>query len=195
MHEISSYRGNRVTDPHTNTPTHPPTDDRTDYNTLNEPGADRAVPANYRPISNLSTISKVLERLALAQLGPRLLSSTNFCPFQSGFRTGHSTETALLELLNDVFTAGDDRRFTVIIGLDISAAFDTISHAVMLHRRQTVFGLSSVVLDWVRSYLADCQQYVKIGAVPLALRCTARQRPRSAPIRSYSLPTCRRLAV
>ena len=136
---------------------------------LKKPGADRAVPANYRPISNLSTISKILERLALAQLRPHLLSSTNFCPFQSGFRTGHSTETALLELLNDVFTAGDDRRFTVVIGLDISAAFDTISHTVLLHRLQTDFGLSSVVLDWVRSYLSDRQQYVKIGQHSSAL--------------------------
>ena len=132
---------------------------------LKKPGADRAVPANYRPISNLSTISKILERLALAQLRPHLLSCTNFCPFQSGFRTGHSTETALLELLNDVFTAGDDRRFTVVIGLGISAAFDTISHTVLLDRLQTDFGLSSVVLDWV----SDRQQYVKIGQHSSAL--------------------------
>ena len=70
---------------------------------LKKAGADRADPANYRPISNLWTISKVLERLALMQLRPHLLSSNNFCPFQSGYRTGHSTETALLELLNDVY--------------------------------------------------------------------------------------------
>ena len=64
---------------------------------LKKSGADQGDPANFRPISNLSTISKVLERLALAHLRPHLLSSVNFCPFQSGYRTGHSTETALFE--------------------------------------------------------------------------------------------------
>ena len=102
---------------------------------LKESGADHSDPANFRPISNLSTISEVLERLALVQLQPHLLSSVNFCLFQSGYRTGHSTETALLELLNDIYTAGDDQRCTVVIGLDISAVFDTISHKSGLHRR------------------------------------------------------------
>jgi len=88
------------------------------------------------------------------------LSSVNFCPFQSGY---HSTETALLELLNDVYTAGDDRRCTVVIGLDISAAFDTISHKTLLHRLYAEFGLSSTAPDWVCSYLSDRRQYVKIG--------------------------------
>jgi len=130
---------------------------------LKKSGADQGDPANFRPISNLSTISKVLERLALAHLRPHLLSSVNFCPFQSGYRTGHSTETALLELLNDVYTAGDDRQCIVVIGLDISAAFDTISHKTLLHRLYAEFGLSSTALDWVCSYLSDRRQYVKIG--------------------------------
>ena len=99
---------------------------------LKKSGANQADPSNFRPISNLSTISKVLERLALGQLRPHLLSSPNFCSHQSGFRTGHSTETALFEMLNDVYTAGDDRRLTVAIGLDISAAFNTISHDVLI---------------------------------------------------------------
>jgi len=131
---------------------------------LKKSGADQGDPANFRPISNLSTISKVLERLALVQLRPYLLSSVNFCPFQSGYRTGHFTETAvLMVLLNDVDTAGDDRRCTVVIGLDISAAFDTISHKTLLHRLHAEFGLSSTALDWVCSYLSDRRQYVKIG--------------------------------
>jgi len=67
------------------------------------------------------------------------------------------------ELLNDVYTAGDDRRCTVVIGLDISAAFDTISHKTLLHRLYAEFGLSSTALDWVCSYLSDRRQYVKIG--------------------------------
>ena len=93
--------------------------------------ADWADPANYRQISDLSTISKVLERLALAQLQPHLLTSNNFCQFHSGFHTNHSTEKVHIKLLNDIYTTGVDRRFTVVISLDISAAF-TISHTVLL---------------------------------------------------------------
>jgi len=69
----------------------------------------------------------------------------------------------LLELLNDVYSAGEDRRFTVVVGLDIAAAFDTISHSVLLNRLQDEFGLSSTVLDLVCSYLSHRQHYVKIG--------------------------------
>jgi len=100
---------------------------------LKKTGADGENPANYRPISNLPMISKVLERLAMAQLRPHLLSSNNFCPFQSGFCASHSTETALLELLSEVYTAGDDHRFTVVINLDI---FGCVSYAQSQHTAQ-----------------------------------------------------------
>jgi len=66
---------------------------------LTKLGLDSSSPSNYRPISNLSTIWKILERLMLVQLRPHLLSSANFSEYQSGYRTGHSTETALLEVL------------------------------------------------------------------------------------------------
>ena len=106
----------------------------------------------------------MLQRLALAQLWPHLFNSANFCPFQTGFRTSHSTETALLELLNDVYSAGDDRRFTVVVGLrHLRAAFGIVSHSVLLNRLQDEFGLSSTVLNWVCSYLSNRQQYLKIG--------------------------------
>ena len=93
---------------------------------LKKAGLDSSQPANYRPISNLPTVSKVLERLVLARLRPHLLSSANFSQFQSAYSKGHSTETALLEVLDGVFTAADDKQVTVLIGLDLSAAFDTV---------------------------------------------------------------------
>ena len=58
-------------------------------------GLDSSLPANYRPISILSAVSKVLERLVLARLRPHLLGSANFSQYQSAYRKGHSTETAL----------------------------------------------------------------------------------------------------
>jgi len=84
-------------------------------------------PADYRPISNLSTVSKVLKRLVLARLRPHLLGSTNFSQFQSAYRKGHCTETALIEVLDSVYTATDDKQVTVLVGLDLSAAFDTVA--------------------------------------------------------------------
>src|SRR5208282_2841177 len=137
---------------------------------LKKPGADKSLPSNYRPISNLSTISKLLERLALSQLRSHLLDSVNYCPLQSAYRSSHSTETALLEMLNNVYTAGDRKEFTVVVGLDISAAFDTICHRILLDRLSTEFDISSTnALDWLRSYVSDRKQFVKIGGHPSSL--------------------------
>ena len=66
-------------------------------------------------------------------------------------------------MLNDVYTAGDDRRLTEAIRLDISAAFDTISHDVLIDRLHVDFGLSSTALNWIASYLTERKQYVKVG--------------------------------
>jgi len=101
---------------------------------LKKAGLDSSLPGNYRPISNLSTISKVLERLVLTRLRPHLLASPNFNQYQSAYRKGHSTETVLLEVLDGVYTAADNRQVTVLIGLDLSAAFDTVDHAILLQR-------------------------------------------------------------
>ena len=130
---------------------------------LKKAGLDSSSPANYRPISNLSTVSKVLERLVLARLRPHLLNSVNFSQYQSAYRTGHSTETALLEVLDGVYTAADDKQVTVLIGLDLSAAFDTVDHSLLIERLQSEFGVTDTALGWLRSYLGDRSQFVKIG--------------------------------
>jgi hypothetical protein len=126
---------------------------------LKKPSLDPANFANFRPISNLSTISKVVERLALRRLGPYLTGSPRFNLMQSAYRPGHSTETALLSIFNDIYTNVDTKKLTVIVALDISAAFDTICHAKLLDRLQHVFG----VKGWFESYLTDHRQFVKLG--------------------------------
>ena len=130
---------------------------------LKKPGADPTEPSNYRPISNLNTISKILERLFMSRILPALNGSDNFCKLQSAYRRWHSTETALLKIFNDCFGFMDRQQGTVLITLDISAAFDTISHTILLDRLETCFGLSGFVLKWVESYLTDRSQFVKIG--------------------------------
>jgi len=124
---------------------------------------DSSQPANYRPISNLPTVSKVLERLVLAHLRPHLFSSANFSQFKSAYRKGHSTETALLEVLGGVFTAADDKQVTVLIGLDLSAVFDTVDHRLLLDRLRLEFGVTEIPLRWLQSYLEGRTQFNKMG--------------------------------
>jgi hypothetical protein len=94
---------------------------------------------------------------------PHLLSSCNFNPLQSAYRAGHSTETAVLKMLNSFYTAVDDKKLTTLISLDISAAFDTISHTILLMRLEKEFGVEGKALSWLQSYLTERCQFVKLG--------------------------------
>ena len=104
---------------------------------LKKAGLHSSSPANYIPISNLFTLSKIIERLVLTRLRPHLLGSADFSDFQSAYRKVHSTETALLQVLDEVFTAADNKQVTTLIGLDLSAAFDTVDHSILLERLQS----------------------------------------------------------
>ena len=87
-----------------------------------KPTPVRSCQLQANSISNLSTISKILERLALARLRPHLLNSKNFCPLQSAYRAGHSTETAFAKILDDINSGIDQHNVTALVSLDISAA-------------------------------------------------------------------------
>ena len=74
-------------------------------------------------------------------------------PLQSAYKAGHSTETALLRVHNDVFANMDNRSATVLVLLDLSAAFDTIHHSVLFDRMENIIGIEGTALNWFRSYL------------------------------------------
>ena len=99
----------------------------------------------------------------LTRLRPRLLGSANFSEYQSAYRKGHSTDTALLEVFDGVYTAADNKQVTVLIGLDLSAAFDTVDHEILLQRLQSEFGVTDTPLSWLRLYLEGRTQFVKLG--------------------------------
>jgi hypothetical protein len=140
---------------------------------LKKDGLDASDPGNYRPISNLNTISKIVERLCLARLLPHVAASGRFNPLQSAYRKFHSTETALLKILDDLYRIVNDRRSAVLIGLDLSAAFDTIEHDILTERLRTVFGINGKALHWIETYLKDRTQYVSTGNERSALvSCT-----------------------
>ena len=84
-------------------------------------------------------------------------------PLQSAYRAGHSTETALLRVLDDVYAAVDGKKPTVLVSLDISAAFDMVRHEFLIDRLRDEFGITGAALRWMCSYLAGRSQYVKLG--------------------------------
>ena len=127
------------------------------------PGFLSTDPANFRPISNLNNISKILERLFLSRLLPHINSSSNFNSFQSAYRPHHSTETALTLTFDNVFYAADTGSATLLVSLDLSAAFDSINHNILINRLSSCFGLTGLALDWISSYLNNRRQSVKIG--------------------------------
>ena len=130
---------------------------------LKKPDLPSSDPANFRPISNLNNISKILERLFLSRLLPHIDSSSNFNLFQSAYRPHHSTETALTLTLDNVFHAADSGSATLLVSLDLSAAFDSIHHNILISRLSSCLGLSGTSLNWISSYLTNRTQSVKIG--------------------------------
>ena len=123
---------------------------------------------NYRPVSNLSFPSKILEKVFLRQQSNHLLTNNLFYSHQSAYRAGHSTETALLKIVSDLLTALDEDKVSLLSLLDLSAAFDTIDHPILLSRLSYSFGISDTVLAWFTSYLTDCTQTISVnGSTPL----------------------------
>ena len=133
--------------------------------TLKKPGADSELFSNYRPISNLSFISKLLEKVVLKQLNSYLSSNGLFCPVQSGYRPHHSCETLLIKLFDDIIGSIEQRQTIALILLDLSAAFDTIDHNILIQRLNHDYGISGVALSWFTSYLQNRTHSVHINKV------------------------------
>jgi hypothetical protein len=118
---------------------------------------------SYRPISNLSVTSKLLERLVCKQLLSYLKESNLLPTLQSAYRPNHSTETAVLKVVSDILLALDTGNLSILALLDLSAAFDSIDHSTLLQRLRTSYGIDGTALDWIASYLSDRTQHVRLG--------------------------------
>ena len=121
---------------------------------IKKPNLDKSILSNYRPISNLSTLSKTLERVVARQLNSYLHENHILNPYQSAYTKHKSTETAMIHILNHIHLSAASPHGSVVILLDLSAAFDTLDHNILINRLTSI-GISGTALDWFISYLTD----------------------------------------
>ena len=131
---------------------------------LKKPGLDPDIVKNYRPVSNLPFLSKIMEKVVDARLEHHLVQNNLHKPSQSAYKRFHSTETALLKVQNDILRSLDAGDVTVLVMLDLSAAFDTIDHPTLLRRFECHFGIEGKALAWITSYLSNRYQSVSVNA-------------------------------
>ena len=127
-----------------------------------KPSLDKESLSNYRPISNLSFVSKLLERVVLKRLSNHLSTNDLFNNYQSAYTQHRSTETVLLSVYNEIVNAMSSKSLTGLCMLDLSAAFDTIDHKILLERLSSWFGIKGTVLSWLTSFVSDRTFSVKV---------------------------------
>ncbi len=119
---------------------------------LKKPTLNTSLLDSYRPISLLPFLAKTLERVVFNQVSLFLSQNNKLDANQSGFRSGHSTETVLLLVTEALRIAKADSKSSVLILLDLSAAFDTVNHQILLSTLSTL-GITGIPLRWFESYL------------------------------------------
>ena len=123
---------------------------------------DVATNANYRPISLLSVFSKIFEKLMHQRLYSFLELHEILLEMQFGFRSGHSTDHALISLTERIKCTLDSKRIGCGIFIDLQKAFDTVNHQILLQKLNH-YGVRAIALRWFESYLTDRQQFVSVN--------------------------------
>ena len=121
-------------------------------------------PSNYRPISLLSCVSKILEKLVFAKIYTHITDHSILTEKQSGYRPGHSTQIQLVYLTHQIYSALDKHLDFTAVYLDISKYFDTIWHDALLLKCEIQCGITGSLLLWLKSYLSDRTQVVRVGS-------------------------------
>ena len=133
--------------------------------------------SNYRPVSNLSFISKIVEKITLDQFNEHCNEYRLVPEYQSAYRKKHSCETSLVKLVNDTLWNMENQLVTAIVILDLSAAFDTVDHELLLDVLEKRFGIVCKAKEWYRSYL-----------VPRKFRVTINNKSSQPRQLDYSVP-------
>ena len=130
---------------------------------LKKKNLDKELFKNYRPISNLNFISKLVEKVTVLRLHQYISTNNLHSPYQSAYRPAHSTETALLRIHNDVINELEHHDNVMLLLLDLSAAFDTVDHVILINRMKNVFGITDMALQWFENYLSSRTQRVVLN--------------------------------
>ena len=129
---------------------------------LKKPGLDRIF-KNYRPVSNLNFILKLLKSAVLVQIQEHLYSQKLLPQYQSSYRVNFSTETLLVKLVDNIINCMEAQEVTTLVALDLSAAFETVNHDLLLVILKSCFGIDGLPLAWIRSYLKGRSFQVQVG--------------------------------
>ena len=130
-------------------------------------------PGNYRPISILPSISKVMEKIVYEQVARYLEEKKLIYEFQSGFRESHSTDTCLLYLNDRIKREVDSGKYCGMVMLDLQKAFDTVNHSILIDKLEAI-GLDNNAVSWMHSYLVGREQRVEVNGTlspPLPITC------------------------
>ena len=121
------------------------------------------IPKNYRPVSNLPFLGKLIEKAVSLQFTDHIDTHSLSEPLQSAYKKLHSTETALIKITNDILVELDNRNIVLAGLLDLSAAFDTVDYEVLFRRLETSYAFDGAVMAWFRSYLSDRSQVIAVS--------------------------------
>ena len=132
---------------------------------LKKDNMDPNILSNFRPVSNLACLAKILEKAVNSRLDGYLTANKLYDPLQSAYRKLCSTETALVKVKNDIMVHLDQGNRVALLLLDMSAAFDTLDHSTLLNRFNEEFGIIGKPLKWFESYFGERTQSVVIRGV------------------------------
>ncbi|CAB4007177.1 Hypothetical predicted protein [Paramuricea clavata] len=157
---------------------------------------NKKVRGNYRPISVLSVIAKLFEKLICEQLNLFLEENKILSSCQSGFRKGHSTTSALLENTDSWLLNMDAGRINGVLFLDLCKAFHTVDHVILI-KKLSNYGIQGKALEWFKSYLSNREQYCKVNRAtssPRKINYRVPQRSNLGPLLFFiyvnDLPNC-----
>ena len=120
-------------------------------------GGDSQVVSNYRPISLLPLLSKVIEKIVHKKIYNHLLQWNLLEERQGGFRPGHSTVSTCSYFTNDLYLANNNNEITIAVFIDAMKAFDTVNHQILIKKLKK-YGISGNLLAWIEGYLTDRKQ-------------------------------------
>ena len=123
---------------------------------------DETEPNNYRPISLLSNFTRIFEKMMYRRMKSFINEKEILNPSQYGFREEHSTQHAVIDIINTIQTNMDKRLYSCDVFIDLKKTFDTVDHAILLDKRNH-YGFRGIINKWFSSYLQDRTQATQIG--------------------------------